>query len=157
MSLKILLLHYTNCLVPLKGAFAVSEEKKTFIISKVWTTSQSCLHTGHVVFFLHSTAWIPWTSSRQSAINMQMKSSCSSFLQTYWYTIKVISKGNERIKTRQVGYTCHSNACKSVSPLITTVFPGGIDYSNMDEWEPKTEKCTGLNINVVIDHYKYIF
>lgn len=89
---------------------------------------------------------------------MQMKSSHSSFPQSYsrWYTIKVISEGNERIKTRQVGYTCHSNACKSVSPLITMVFPGGIDYSNMDEWDPKTEKCTGLNINAVIDCYQYM-
>lgn len=53
--------------------------------------------------------------------------------------------------------TCHSNACRSVSPLITMLFPGGIDYSNMDEWDPKAERCTGLNINAVIDCYLYIF
>lgn len=85
---------------------------------------------------------------------MQMESSHSSLR---WYTIIVISEGNERLKTRQVGYTCHSTACKSFSPLITTAFPGGIDYSNMDEWDPKTEKCTELNINALIDCCVYIY
>lgn len=27
----------------------------------------------------------------------------------------------------------------------------------MDEWDPKTEKCAGLNINAVIDYYQYIY
>lgn len=53
--------------------------------------------------------------------------------------------------------TRHSNACKSASPLITAASPGGIDYSGMGEWDPKTEKRTGLNINAVIDCYQYIY
>jgi len=39
--------------------------KKTLIVSNIWITShQSCLHIGHVLFFLCSTAWIPVTPSQ---------------------------------------------------------------------------------------------
>lgn len=50
-SITILFLNHTNCFVHLKGAFTISEGKKTLIISKIWTIiHQSCLHTGHVIF-----------------------------------------------------------------------------------------------------------
>lgn len=40
---------------------------------------------------------------------------------------------------------------------MTMVFPGGIDHSSTDKQDPKTEKCTELNINAVIDCYQYIY